>query len=90
MGLFWSDSKPSVSKTEFQEKIISHIEAGDWSDEDKDLVKMVFAGSLNESDSQAGIDKKEIEEGINVLKKSGKISSSRLEDLKKHMLDCAK
>jgi len=90
MGLFWSDSKPSVSKIEFQEKIISHIEAGDWSDEDKNLVKMVFAGSLNESDSQAGIDKKEIEEGINVLKKSGKISSSRLEDLKKHMLDCAK
>lgn len=90
MGLFWSDSKPSVSKTEFQEKIISHIEAGDWSDEDKNLVKMVFAGSLNESDSQAGIDRKEIEEGINVLKKSGKISSTRLEDLKKHMLDCTR
>jgi len=90
MGLFWSDSKPSVSKIEFQEKIISHLEANDWSHEHKELVKMVFAGSLNESDSQSGIDKKEIEEGINVLKKSGKISSARLEDLKKHMLDCAK
>jgi len=90
MGLFWSDSKPSVSKTEFKEKIISHIEAGDWSDEDKDLVKMVFAASLNESDSQSGIDRKEIEEGINVLKKSGKISSEKLEDLKQHMLECAR
>ncbi len=90
MGLFWSDSKPSVSKTEFKEKIIRHIEANDWSHEDKELVKIVFSGSLNESDSQAGIDKKEIEEGISVLKKSGKISSSKLEDLKQHMLDCTR
>jgi hypothetical protein len=90
MGLFWSDSKPSVSKTEFQEKIIPHLEANDWTHEHKELVKMVFAGSLNESDSQSGIDKTEIENGINILKKSGKISSSKLEDLKKHMLDCAR
>jgi hypothetical protein len=90
MGLFWSDSKPSVSKTEFKEKVLMHLEANDWSYEHKELVKMVFAGSLNETGSQSGIDKQEIESGISVLKKSGKISSTRLDDLKKTMLDCTK
>lgn len=89
MGLFWSDSKPSVSKTEFKERVLMHLEANGWSHEDKEKVKMVFDGDLNEDGSQAGIDKKEIEEGINVLKHSGHFSDSRLDDLKKHMLDCA-
>lgn len=86
MGLFWSDSKPGVSKTEFNEKVLRHLSFHDWSSEDRELVKEVFDGHLNESSSQSGIDKDEIERGIKILKKSGKISNTRLDDLEQYMI----
>jgi hypothetical protein len=90
MGLFWSDSGPSVSTTEFREKVLMRLEAKDWSREDKEKVKLVFAGHLRESGSQVGIDKKEIKEGIAALKRAGGISSEHLKDLEQYMMNLAR
>lgn len=87
MGLFWSSAKPGVSRTEFKERVMSHLSHNNWSDSDRARVKMVFAGHLEESGSDAGIDKKEIEEGIKTLKKTREISDERLEDLRQYMMN---
>lgn len=67
-----------------------HLQAEGWSSEDKAKVKMVFAGHLNESDSQSGIDRKEIKEGILALKKAGGISADALKDLEEYMMMLAR
>lgn len=90
MGLFWSSSKPNVSKTEFKEKVLSRLSADNWSQGDREKVKMVFAGHLYEEDSQAGIDRKEIEEGIAVLRKTTDISDDRLDELEEYMKSLAR
>ncbi len=90
MGLFWSSSKPSVSKTEFRERVMTHLSARGWSEYDREKVKMVFAGDLNEPGHQSGIDKKEIELGIETLRKNTDISDERLKDLKEFMMSLAK
>jgi hypothetical protein len=90
MGLFWSNSKPVVTKIEFKEKVMSHLSAAGWNQSDREKVKMVFAGHLYESDSQAGIDKKEIIEGITVLKKTTDISDERLNRLEEYMNSLAR
>ena len=90
MGLFWSSTKPNVSKTEFEEEVATFMSARGWNEYDRDKVKMVFYGHLHESDSQAGIDRKEIKEGIKVLKKNGGISGERLKELEKFMMKLAR
>ncbi|HRY30851.1 MAG TPA: hypothetical protein P5328_00435 [Candidatus Paceibacterota bacterium] len=90
MGLFWNSSKPNVSKTEFRERVLSHLSARNWSSADRDKVKMAFAGHLDESNSESGIDKKEIKQGIEILRKTSNISDDRLKDLEDHMNSLAK
>jgi hypothetical protein len=90
MGLFWSSSKPNVSKTEFKEKVLSRLSADNWSQGEREKVKMVFAGHLFESGSQAGIDREEIKQGIDTLRKTTDISDDRLDELEEHMNSLAK
>ena len=75
MGLFWdspySGSKKKVSEGEFKDKVVSELRGHDLKPNEVEDVKNVFAGHLHESGNQhAGIDAKEISQGLEQLKKS--------------------
>jgi hypothetical protein len=81
MGIF-GNSKPSVSKSEFQEKVLMFLYNRGWSVQDRDKVKAVFAGHLHETGSGLGIDREEIEHGLRTLKDIYKFSPEKINQLR--------
>jgi hypothetical protein len=90
MNFLFGSSKPKVSKYEFRDKLMPTLYGRGWNQKDRKDVKQVFAGHLEEGGSQSGIDKSEIEKGIEILDKTTDISKERLEFLKSEMIKYAK
>jgi len=68
MGIFFSDSKPKVTKDEFK-KVCTDLFYKDWSHKDLELLKSFFDASLNEiKDSDRGLDSDEIVQGLKNLR----------------------
>ncbi len=70
MGIFFSDSKPHVSRDEFK-KVRMILDTKGWSSHDKDLAESFFAASIDEKNERdRGLDIGEITQGIETLRKN--------------------
>ena len=68
MGIFFSDSKPKITKDEFK-NVCSDLYYKGWSHKDIELLRSFFDSSLNEArESDRGLDALEIQQGINNLR----------------------
>jgi hypothetical protein len=68
MGIFFSDSKPKVTKEEFK-KVCTDLYYKEWSHKDLELLKSFFDSSLNEvRESDRGLDANEIIQGVKNLR----------------------
>ncbi len=70
MGIFFKDSKPHISKEEFK-KVRNELYGKDWTHKELELVESFFETSMNEGrDSDKGIDRLEIEKGIQAMREN--------------------
>ena len=70
MGIFFSDNPKKVSKEEFK-KVRAFLAGRNMSKQEIDKVEMLFLGDLYESsDSQKGIDTKELDAKIKWLREN--------------------
>jgi hypothetical protein len=68
MGIFFSDSKPKVTRDEFK-KVCNDLYYKDWTHKDLELLKSFFDSSINETkESDRGLDANEIMQGIKNLR----------------------
>ncbi|MES2213805.1 MAG: hypothetical protein V4465_00205 [Patescibacteria group bacterium] len=92
MGIFFDDTKPHVSKEEFK-KVRNSLAMHDFTSKELDLVESFFSGDMNEERSiDKGIDKDEIERGVEALRNNPEVyhlSEKKLtileEKLKEHL-----
>lgn len=67
MGLF--GYTPNISKEEFQ-RVMWHFRAKGWGDARINAVRMLFHGDMEESGDWRGIDAKELERAIKLLREN--------------------
>ncbi len=67
MGLF--DYKPHVSRRSFKQVRINLRKKG-FSKKEIDKIEQIFRGDIEESGAQIGIDRSELEKGINWMKRN--------------------
>jgi response regulator of citrate/malate metabolism len=88
MGIFFSNTKPRITKEEFQ-KVRSSLSANGFSARELDEVEEIFRGDMDEErDFDKGIDEKEIEKAIAWMKENEnihKISQSKIDILEREL-----
>ncbi len=69
MGIFFDDTKPHVSREEFQKYVRSGLSSHNFTHKEIDFVEGFFNGDMyGETERKKGVDEEELERGIAWLK----------------------